>query len=217
MPEPRGALETAAALRTGELDVRELAERTLESARGAGQEVGAFAHLLEDLTREQAQAAAERLEEARRTGTPQQLAAELPLLGVPMPIKDLTQVAGAPFEAGSAALAGNIATVTDGVAQKILDAGTLTVGKTTTPEFGLPAYTEPATGAPARTPGTRAAPPAARAGELPQRSPPASSRSRTAPTAEARCGSPRPAAAWWASSPLAGRSRPAPTASRAWG
>lgn len=152
MPEPRGALETAAALRTGELDVRELAERTLESARGAGQEVGAFAHLLEDLTREQAQAAAERLEEARRTGTPQQLAAVLPLLGVPMPIKDLTQVAGAPFEAGSAALAGNIATVTDGVAQKILDAGTLTVGKTTTPEFGLPAYTEPATGAPARTP-----------------------------------------------------------------
>lgn len=150
--QPRGALETAAALRSGELDVHELAERTLESARGVGQEVGAFAHLLEDLTREQAHAADERLQEARRAGTQQQLAADLPLLGVPMPIKDLTQVAGAPFEAGSAALAGNIATVTDGVAQKILDAGTLTIGKTTTPEFGLPAYTEPATGAPARTP-----------------------------------------------------------------
>ncbi|MGO1481681.1 MAG: amidase [Brachybacterium sp.] len=150
--EPLGALETAAALRSGHLDVLELAEQTLEAARGIGQEAGAFAHLLEDLTHEQARAAAERLEEARRTGGEQGLGAALPLLGVPMPIKDLTQIAGAPFEAGSAAMAGNIATVTDGVAQKILDAGTLTVGKTTTPEFGLPGYTEPATGAPARTP-----------------------------------------------------------------
>ncbi|MGO1225328.1 MAG: amidase [Brachybacterium sp.] len=150
--EPRGALETAAALRSGELDVLELAERTLEAARGVGAETGAFAHLLEDLTRDQARTVSERLADARRSGREADLAAQLPLLGVPLPIKDLTQVAGAPFEAGSAALAGNIATVTDGVAQKILDAGTLTIGKTTTPEFGMPCYTEPATGAPARTP-----------------------------------------------------------------
>jgi len=149
---PLGALGTAAALRTGEIDVEELAEHTLEASREIGARVGAFAHLLEDLTREQARAAAERLEEARRTGTLAELAEQLPLLGVPLPVKDLTQIAGAPFEAGSAALAGNIATVTDGVAQQILDAGTLTIGKTTTPEFGLPSYTEPATGAPARTP-----------------------------------------------------------------
>lgn len=149
---PLGALETAAALRTGQIDVEELAEHTLEASRGVGAHVGAFAHLLEDLTREQARAAAERLVEARRTGTLAELAEQLPLLGVPLPVKDLTQIAGAPFEAGSAALAGNIATVTDGVARQILDAGTLTIGKTTTPEFGLPSYTEPATGAPARTP-----------------------------------------------------------------
>ncbi|WP_299305576.1 amidase [uncultured Brachybacterium sp.] len=151
-PEPLGALETAAALRSAELDVLELAERTLESARSIGAETGAFAHLLEDLTREQARAVSERLDDARRRGASQDLAAQWPLLGVPLPIKDLTQIAGAPFEAGSAALAGNIATVTDGVAQRILDAGTLTIGKTTTPEFGMPCYTEPATGAPARTP-----------------------------------------------------------------
>ena len=150
--EPAGALQTAAALRDGELEAQELAEQTLTAARDAGAQVGAFAHLLEDLTREQARAVAERLEEARRSGGLEELSAQLPLLGVPLPIKDLTQVAGAPFEAGSAALAGNIATLTDGVAQQILDAGTLTIGKTSTPEFGLPCYTEPATGAPARTP-----------------------------------------------------------------
>ncbi|MGP9537489.1 amidase [Brachybacterium sp. AOP43-C2-M15] len=149
---PLGALETAAALRSGELDVEQLAESTLDEARGTGSAVGAFAHLLEELTREQAAAVAAQFEDARRTGNEQELAARLPLLGVPMPVKDLTRIAGQPFEAGSTALAGNIATVTDGVAQRILDAGTLTVGKTTTPEFGMPCYTEPATGAPARTP-----------------------------------------------------------------
>lgn len=148
----RGALGTAGALRDGEIDVEELAERTLLAARTTGAEVGAFAHLLEDLTREQARAAAGQLAESRRTGTLTELADRSPLLGVPLPVKDLTQIAGTPFEAGSTTLAGNIATVTDGVAQKILDGGTLTVGKTSTPEFGLPCYTEPATGAPARTP-----------------------------------------------------------------
>ena len=151
-PEPLGALATAEALRSGELEATQLAEQTLEAARTVGAEVGAFAHLLEELTGAQARAAEERLTAARRDGTLDELARTHPLLGVPLPIKDLTQLAGAPFEAGSAALRGNIATVTDGVAQRILDGGTLTVGKTTTPEFGMPCYTEPATGAPARTP-----------------------------------------------------------------
>ena len=150
--DPRGGLATAAALRSGELEATALAEETLAAARTVGAETGAFAHLLEELTRTQAREAAERLAAARRDGTLEDLARTHPLLGVPLPLKDLTQLAGAPFEAGSAALRGNIATVTDGVAQKILDGGTLTVGKTTTPEFGMPCYTEPATGAPARTP-----------------------------------------------------------------
>ncbi|MDN5600047.1 MAG: amidase, partial [Brachybacterium sp.] len=65
----RGALEAAAALRSGELDAEDLAERTLEAARSTGAEVGAFAHLLEELTREQARAAAEQLTRSRRSGT----------------------------------------------------------------------------------------------------------------------------------------------------
>src|SRR5699024_7719263 len=79
--EPRGALETAAALRSGELDVLEHTEAALRSARTIGAAVGAYAHLLEDLSREQARAAAERIEDARRSGGTEQLAAALPLLG----------------------------------------------------------------------------------------------------------------------------------------
>ncbi|MEE1649393.1 amidase [Brachybacterium sp. J144] len=149
---PLSALGTAAALRRGELDARELAEDVLERARSVGARVGAFAHVLEDLTRRQAEEVAAQLEDARRHGRLEELAAERPLLGVPLPIKDLSRIAGEPFEAGSLALRGTVAEVTDGVAQRLLDAGTLTVGKTSTPEFGMPCYTEPATGAPARTP-----------------------------------------------------------------
>lgn len=151
-PDTFGALETAAALRSGELDAREHTEQTLTAAREVGGVVGAFAHVLEDLSRRQAEGAATELETARRTGTLDRLSAERPLLGVPLPIKDLTQIAGEPFEAGSTVLRGNRAEVTDGVAQLLMDAGTITIGKTSTPEFGMPCYTEPATGAPARTP-----------------------------------------------------------------
>lgn len=146
------ALDTAAALRSGQLDAVEHSEQALSASRELGDRVGAFAHLLEELSRSQAEAAAAQLEEARRAGTLEQLATDRPLLGVPLPIKDLTQIAGEPFEAGSLALQRNIAEVTDGVAQLLIDAGTITLGKTTTPEFGMPCYTEPATGAPARTP-----------------------------------------------------------------
>src|SRR5699024_256853 len=139
-------------------------------------------------------------EQARRTGALDQLAAERPLLGVPLPIKDLTQIAQQPFEAGSRTLRGVIAEVTDGVAQLLIDAGTVTLGKTTTPEFGMPCYTQPA-------------PPAGRR----RRSPPASPRWPTAPTAAAPCASPPPAAGSSGSNPPAAWSPQAPTRARAWG
>lgn len=149
---PLGALGIAAALRRGELDARDLTETTLAAARDRGAAHGAFAHLLEERSRRQAEAAHAEITAARRAGTLEELAARRPLLGVPLPIKDLTRIAGEPFEAGSVLLRGNRAEVTDGVAQRLLDAGTVTIGKTSTPEFGMPCYTEPATGAPARSP-----------------------------------------------------------------
>lgn len=56
------------------------------------------------------------------------------------------------MQAGSAALAGFVAPTDDGVVTRFREAGTVMVGKTNTPEIGLPCYTEPDIGPPARTP-----------------------------------------------------------------
>ena len=59
-----------------------------------------------------------------------------PLLGVPVTIKDLHPVAGIPCEHGSVTAKGDVPTVTAPSVQRLLDAGTVMVGKTTAPEFG---------------------------------------------------------------------------------
>lgn len=141
------ALDLAAALARGEVSAVEVLEHTEERMAGVGAEVGAFAHATPELARTQAEEADRTLAAARRSGEKPP-----PFLGVPVPIKDLNQVAGQPFEAGSALMAGNLATHDDGVVTFLREAGTVMVGKTTTPEFGFPCYTEPAMGPAARTP-----------------------------------------------------------------
>ena len=137
------ALDLAAAVRAGEVSPDDVVEHTLERAERLGPSVGAFAHLTPELAREQAAQATRRLREGGDLP---------PFLGVPVPVKDLSMVAGQPFEAGSAALRGYVAPADDGVTVRLREAGTLMVGKTTTPEFGLPPYTEPDVAAPARSP-----------------------------------------------------------------
>jgi len=65
-----------------------------------------------------------------------------PLSGVPYLIKDLNGIAGVRTTSGSRFMAHDIATKTDLMPQKALDAGLVVVGKTNTPEFGLLATTE---------------------------------------------------------------------------
>lgn len=144
------ALHLAAALRGGEVSAREVIDHTLDRARRLGPRVGAFVHLAE----ERARAGAHRADAALARHRAGEIdAGDLPpLLGVPVPVKDLNQVAGLPFEAGSAALRGTVAEVDDGVVTALAEAGTVMPGKTTTPEFGLPPYTEPDIAPPARTP-----------------------------------------------------------------
>ena len=137
------ALELAAAIRRREVSPSDAFDHTMERAARLGDRVGAFVTMTPELGREQARAA-ERAVLA---------AGDLPpLLGVPCPIKDLTMVAGVPIGSGSAALAGTVAPVDDGVTTLLRGAGTVMVGKTTTPEFGCPATTEPDIAPPARTP-----------------------------------------------------------------
>lgn len=137
------ALELAAAIRRRDVSAVEVADHTLARAQRLGEQVGAFIRLTPELALRQAREADEVLESG---------AEPPPLLGVPCPIKDLTRVAGVPCTMGSAAFTDYVADVDDGVVTLLRQAGTLMVGKTTTPEFGLPCYTEPDIAPPARNP-----------------------------------------------------------------
>ena len=136
------ALDIAREVNAGQLSAVEVAAAALELAEQRGPGYGAFSCLAPD----------HGMADARRTDARIAAGERLSLAGVPCPIKDLNQVAGLPWEAGSAALRGNRASVDDPIVGWFADAGTSMVGKTATPEFGLPCYTEPDTGAPAVTP-----------------------------------------------------------------
>jgi len=66
---------------------------------------------------------------------------DAPLAGLPVAIKDLTNVAGMPTSMGSPAFAGKIAEASDITVRRMQNAGAIVVGKTNTPEFGLGSHT----------------------------------------------------------------------------
>ncbi|MDR3069767.1 MAG: amidase, partial [Propionibacteriaceae bacterium] len=141
------AIETAAAIRDRVASVREITEHALERAASIGPTVGAFAYVAVD----RALAQADAIDAALASGTAPD-GSSAPLLGVPCPIKDLDPVAGLPFEEGSATRRGKIAKADTDIVGWLKDAGTIMLGKTNTPEFGLPCYTEPDVAPAARTP-----------------------------------------------------------------
>jgi amidase len=137
------ALEQAAAVRTGEVSPVELVEHALRRIDALDAGLGAFL----TVTPERALAAARRAERRVRDG------GELPpLLGVPTAIKDLNNTAGVRTTFGSTVLADNVPTVDDAVVTRLAEAGTISLGKTNTPEFGFPCYTDNALAGPARCP-----------------------------------------------------------------
>lgn len=75
-----------------------------------------------------------------------------PLAGVPTAIKDLNTTAGVRTTFGSVAYRDFVPPVDDAVVAMVAASGAVSLGKTTTPEFGLPCYTEPDVAPPSRTP-----------------------------------------------------------------
>ncbi|HEY3903138.1 MAG TPA: amidase [Streptosporangiaceae bacterium] len=143
-------LELAAAIRQGELSPVEITDHYLDRIDRLNDQTGAFYTVTADLAKEQAAAAEKAVADSRKAGGD---ASELPpLTGVPIPIKDLNLVAGVRATFGSTLLADNIATEDDFVVAELRKAGIVITGKTATPEFGLPCYTETKIGPPARTP-----------------------------------------------------------------
>ncbi len=137
------ALEQAAAVRAGEVSPTELVRHALSRIEALDAGLGAFV----TVTPERALAAAAAADRAALRG------GDLPpLLGVPTAIKDLNNTAGVRTTFGSAVLADFVPTVDDAVVTRLAAAGTISLGKTNTPEFGFPAYTDNDLAGPARCP-----------------------------------------------------------------
>ncbi|MFC4590948.1 amidase [Sphaerisporangium corydalis] len=137
------ALEQAQAVRSRELSPVEVTKHYLERIERLDPEVGAFVTITADRALDQARQAEALILQG---GDPP------PLLGVPIPIKDLNLVKDVPIMFGSATYEGFVAPVSDSVVDRLSDAGTIMLGKTATPEFGLPCYTETSVSPPSRTP-----------------------------------------------------------------
>ncbi len=137
------ALEQAAAVRSGEVSPTELVRHSLGRIEALDAGLGAFV----TVTPERALAGAAAAERRIRAG------GDLPpLLGVPTAIKDLTSTAGVRTTSGSRVTADHVPAVDDAVVTRLAAAGTISLGKTNTPEFGFPCYTDNDLVGPARCP-----------------------------------------------------------------
>jgi amidase len=133
------ALQQGALIRDGEVSSEDLVTAMLERIAAVADQLGAF----QTVTAEEAYLAS-------RRHVPS--AADGPLAGVPTAIKDLNATKGVRTTFGSAVFADYVPDFDDEVVRRIMAAGLVSLGKTTTPEFGSPCYTEPEGSPPAVTP-----------------------------------------------------------------
>jgi amidase len=140
------ALQMADAVRRREVSPVELVEHALDRIARLDDQLGAFVTVTAEAAREQARAAEQQVLDADDPATLP------PLLGVPTAIKDLNLTKGVTTRLGSAVYANFVPTFDDYIVESLRSAGTISLGKTATPEFGLPCYTETDLGPPARTP-----------------------------------------------------------------
>ncbi|MGD9957552.1 MAG: amidase family protein, partial [Candidatus Nanopelagicales bacterium] len=139
------ALEQAAAIRRREISSSDLVEHYIARSDRLDAEVGAFITRTDDLARAASRTADERVAAA---DADEPLGA---LFGTVVPAKDLVFVAGVRCTLGSVAY-DMTPYGDDHVVTRMRQGGLVITGKTNTPEFGLPCYTETAVAPPARTP-----------------------------------------------------------------
>ena len=127
------AVELAAAIRRKEVSPVEVAECYLDRINRFDPWFTAFCHRADDDVRKAAAAAEDAV--ARDEDLP-------PFHGVPLPVKDLVDVAGWPTSYGSAGASITAKSTSDPVVQRFTKAGFVLLGKTTTSEFGAVPFTE---------------------------------------------------------------------------
>lgn len=126
-----------AALRAGELSPTEITAHYLDRIHRLD-DLGAFAEVTADAARNRA---------AQLGRGPSGC-----LWGIPLADKDLVARAGVPTRYGSRSRVDHVPAASDPLAAALDAAGAVNVGKTSTSEFGLTGFTEPAIHAPARDP-----------------------------------------------------------------
>src|SRR5665647_555388 len=139
-PHELTALEQWQALQGGELGAVELTEHYLARIEALNPALGAFVTVTADAA----------LARARQVES--QVPRTAPLWGLPFADKDLQLRAGVPARFGSRLMADFVPAESDDLVQALDAAGGVSLGKTNTPEFGLPSYTESLAAPPARNP-----------------------------------------------------------------
>ncbi len=134
MDELSSATVLAAAVRSRQVSPREALDACLERVDRLNPELNAVVWRND----EQARADALRLEKTLSAGS----TGQLPLAGVPVPIKDLTPVAGWPITYGSLAAPEEPSVESELVVEAFRRAGCILAGRTNTPEFGPLPVTE---------------------------------------------------------------------------
>lgn len=140
---------------TGDVSAVELTQTALTAAATMNS-LGAFLHLDADsaLARAAHLDATLQVLRGRRTSPDavSWVSAHAPLLGLPTAFKDLVPVAGMPLTMGSAALEATVPATDHPLAKRVHHSGSVSMGKTQVPEFGLPCYSENQVAEPARNP-----------------------------------------------------------------
>ncbi len=118
--------ELAPKIWSGELDVVELVEETLDGIRRLNPRLRAFITVLEERARSRARELSRELREGIYRG---------PLHGIPVAVKDIVAVEGVPMTAGSRLLRGEVPAKSAEVIRALESAGAIVVGTTNLHEF----------------------------------------------------------------------------------
>jgi Asp-tRNA(Asn)/Glu-tRNA(Gln) amidotransferase A subunit family amidase len=124
------ARELARHVATGALSATQAVEESLARLAATEPQLNSFVTVLADAARRDARDADHR--RARKERLP-------PLHGVPVSVKDLVAVGGAPLTFGSRSMAANVAAADAAAVERLREAGAIVIGKTTTSEYGCKA------------------------------------------------------------------------------
>jgi aspartyl-tRNA(Asn)/glutamyl-tRNA(Gln) amidotransferase subunit A len=126
----RTARDLARAVISRELSPVDAVESSLARLEATEPRLRSFVTVLADQARDDARRAEAQLRERKAPG---------PLCGVPISVKDLIAVGGAPLTFGSRSMADNVAPADAVAVERLRQAGAIIIGKTTTSEFGCKA------------------------------------------------------------------------------